>query len=48
MAEPKAVANGDGINYRRHTLLGIAASATLTALVIIGSRNLQHFDSALF
>src|SRR5688572_22727914 len=36
------------VNYRRPTYLGILASATLTALVIIGSRNLEHFDSALF
>src|SRR5215210_3181710 len=33
---------------RRPVLLGLAASAALTALVIIGSRNLEHFDSALF
>jgi len=36
------------INYSRPTFLGIFASAALTALVIIGSRNLEHFDSALF
>ena len=36
------------VNYRRPTFLGILASALLTALVIIGSRNLEHFDSALF
>ena len=33
---------------RRPVLLGLAASATLTALVIIGSRNLEHYDPALF
>jgi len=36
------------INYTHPTLVGLAASAVLTALVIIGSRNLEHFDSALF
>jgi len=36
------------VNYWRPTYLGILASAILTALVIIGSRNLEHFDSALF
>lgn len=36
------------VNYRDPALVGLAASATLTALVIIGSRNLEHFDSALF
>lgn len=33
---------------RRPVLLGLAASAVLTALVIIGSRNLEHYDPALF
>ena len=32
----------------RPVLLGLAASAVLTALVIIGSRNLEHYDPALF
>jgi hypothetical protein len=36
------------ISYINPTLLGIGASALLTLLVIIGSRNLEHFDSALF
>jgi hypothetical protein len=36
------------IDYRRPTYLGILASAGLTVLVIVGSRNLEHFDSALF
>ena len=36
------------ISYARATVLGLVASAVLTALVIIGSRNLEHFDSALF
>jgi hypothetical protein len=36
------------IDYRRPTYLGIVASAILTVLVIVGSRNLEHFDSALF
>jgi hypothetical protein len=36
------------VDYRRPTILGVLAAAALTALVIIGSRNLEHFDSALF
>ncbi len=36
------------INYRHPTIIGVAASALLTVLVIAGSRNLEHFDSALF
>jgi hypothetical protein len=34
--------------HRRSVLLGLAASAILTALIIIGSRNLEHYDPALF
>ena len=37
-----------GVSYYHPTVIGIAASALLTVLVIIGSRNLEHFDSALF
>jgi hypothetical protein len=33
---------------RRAVLLGLGASALLTALIIIGSRNLEHYDAALF
>ncbi|HEY8559232.1 MAG TPA: hypothetical protein VIL74_02430 [Pyrinomonadaceae bacterium] len=36
------------ISYIHPTLLGVVASALLTLLVIVGSRNLEHFDSALF
>lgn len=36
------------VNYGPPTYLGILASALLTILVIVGSRNLEHFDSALF
>lgn len=36
------------VNYLHPTLIGLTASAILTALVIIGSRNLENFDSALF
>ena len=36
------------INYVNPTLIGLAASILLTAVVVIGSRNLEHFDSALF
>jgi hypothetical protein len=35
-------------SHRRAALLGLAASALLTALVIAGSRNLENYDSALF
>jgi hypothetical protein len=35
-------------NNRRPVLLGLAASAFLTVLIIVGSRNLEHYDSALF
>ena len=38
----------ESLNYRRPAYFGILASALLTVLVIIGSRNLAHFDSALF
>jgi hypothetical protein len=34
--------------HRRPVLLALAASAGLTALVILGSRNLEHYDPALF
>ena len=33
---------------RRPVLFGLGASALLTALVIVGSRNLEHYDPALF
>ncbi len=35
-------------NNHRPILLGLAASAALTVLVVIGSRNLEHYDPALF
>jgi hypothetical protein len=35
-------------NHRRPVLLALAASAGLTTLIIIGSRNLEHYDAALF
>lgn len=38
----------ENVNYSRPTYFGIIASAVLTVLVIVGSRNLEHFDSALF
>lgn len=40
--------SSEKINYQKPTILGLTASAILTALVITGSRNLEHFDSALF
>src|SRR5204863_1189557 len=33
---------------KRPVLSGLAASALLTVLVVIGSRNLEHYDAALF
>ena len=33
---------------RRPVLLALAASAGLTILIIVGSRNLEHYDPALF
>ena len=33
---------------RRPALLRLAASAGLTVLIIVGSRNLEHYDPALF
>ncbi len=35
-------------NNRKPTLLALAASALLTILIVAGSRNLEHYDSALF
>lgn len=34
--------------HRRPVLLALAASAGLTILIIVGSRNLEHYDPALF
>jgi hypothetical protein len=48
MATVPANNERSSVNYRDPTLIGIAASTVLTALVIIGSRNLENFDSALF
>ncbi|HEX7176974.1 MAG TPA: hypothetical protein VF240_17065 [Pyrinomonadaceae bacterium] len=36
------------VEHRRPVLLGLAASALLTVLVVVGSRNLEHYDAALF
>jgi hypothetical protein len=35
-------------NKQRSVLLGLAASLGLSLLVILGSRNLEHYDAALF
>src|SRR3954471_3779277 len=35
-------------NNHRAVLMGLGASSLLTALVVIGSRNLEHYDAALF
>ncbi|MFV0387427.1 MAG: MFS transporter [Pyrinomonadaceae bacterium] len=40
--------SGKASNLPHPAIIGISASAFLTLLVIIGSRNLEHFDSALF
>jgi MFS transporter, NNP family, nitrate/nitrite transporter len=48
MTEMAERTNSEKINYTNPTLIGLGASFALTALVIIGSRNLEHFDSALF
>ncbi|MGD9561250.1 MAG: MFS transporter [Pyrinomonadaceae bacterium] len=48
MAEVQTAVAGGAVSYRNPTLLGIAASAGLTVLVVVGSRNLEHFDPALF
>ena len=34
--------------HRRPVLLALAASAALTVLILVGSRNLEHYDPALF
>jgi hypothetical protein len=34
--------------HRKPILLALAASFLLTVLIIVGSRNLEHYDSALF
>src|ERR671910_2154066 len=33
---------------RKPVLLALAASAVLTVLIVVGSRNLEHYDAALF
>ena len=33
---------------RRPLLLALAASFLLTVLIVVGSRNLEHYDAALF
>lgn len=48
MATSKAGFEKGEISYRNPAVIGIAASAVLTVLVIVGSRNLEHFDPALF
>lgn len=48
MATPQAHSYPRDVDFRRPAILGILASAGLTLLVLVGSRNLEHFDSALF
>lgn len=36
------------VTNRRPILLALAASFLLTVLIIVGSRNLEHYDAALF
>jgi MFS transporter, NNP family, nitrate/nitrite transporter len=40
--------NSVEFSYRNPTIIGLLAAAGLTVLVIVGSRNLEHFDPALF
>ena len=47
MAETLQKGKTPDADYARPTIYGILASALLTLLVIVGSRNLEHFDSAL-
>jgi uncharacterized membrane protein YedE/YeeE len=35
-------------DHRPAVLLALAASTGLTVLIIVGSRNLEHYDAALF
>jgi hypothetical protein len=48
METPQQKHNPTEMSYARPTLFGLFAAAGLTVMVIIGSRNLEHFDSALF
>lgn len=48
MATSQHLVSKGELSYRNPTLIGLAASAVLTVLVIVGSRNLQYFDPALF
>jgi hypothetical protein len=48
MSETSDKIYSEKISYKNPTLIGLGASAFLTLLVITGSRNLEHFDSALF
>src|SRR5215203_154719 len=38
----------DQTSHRRPVLMALAASAVLTVLIVVGSRNLEHYDAALF
>lgn len=40
--------HSEKVNYKNPTLIGLGAAAVLTLLVMVGSRNLENFDSALF
>lgn len=44
----EARATPQKLSYKNPTIIGLVSSVVLTALVIIGSRNLENFDSALF
>src|SRR5215208_4492272 len=35
-------------NHRPAVLMALAAAAGLTVLIVVGSRNLEHYDAALF
>jgi Rieske Fe-S protein len=43
----KKLTRSGAISYMHPTIIGVIASAVLTLLVIVGSRNLEHFDSAI-
>ena len=34
--------------HRKPVLLALAASFLLTVLIVVGSRNLEHYDASLF
>jgi hypothetical protein len=45
---PKQRSMPNQTNHRPAVLMALAASAGLPVLIIVGSRNLEHYDAALF